>query len=243
MEYRTPSGGAVYVEQTELVDPDLPLEVAMLPSSAPIEDDDGLRVAVMQGATGSAPTLTTIRGPQPGDDHRRRAPAAPAGPRARARRAGGGRRDGPGRERQRRRPGRGPAGGRRHHLVRQRERSARRGCIDGEEPDGCVEVGAGHPAAGWRSIPRGGTFLVVGCIDPRFPVPEVVVNDRPVPTPDGVAAGGRSPSPTSPPGPSPSPSTTAPAASAPTPTSRRPRWRRVATEGSGRRARCHRDRP
>ncbi|HEX7133183.1 MAG TPA: hypothetical protein VF228_11440 [Iamia sp.] len=180
IQYRTPRGGAVYVEQAELVDPDLPLEVAMLPSSAPIEDDDGLRVAVMEGATGSAPTLTTIVGRSrvtiAAAEHQLRPLAHALVPVARAVI---------------------------DEMVREVNADAvARGesqpvvdgvtwygngndppvaCIDGEEPDGCVEFGGSNPlTVAW--IPRDGTYLVVGCIIDLFPVPEVVVNDRPIPT-------------------------------------------------------------
>jgi len=180
VEYRTPAGGSVRVEQAELVDPDVPLEVAMLPSSAPIEDDDGLRVAVMEGATGFAPTLTTIRGTSlvtiTAAEHQLRPLAHALEPVARA-------------------------------VVDEMVRDVSVGvvergegqpvvdgvtwyanggdpplaCIDGEEPDGCVEIEQGIPLR-VALIPRGDTYLVVGCIDPRFPVPEVVVDDRPVAT-------------------------------------------------------------
>jgi hypothetical protein len=61
------------------------------------------------------------------------------------------------------------------------EGDARLACVDGQEPVGCA------PASGYgpmlvATIPRDGTYLVVGCVLEHVPVTEVVVNDVAIPT-------------------------------------------------------------
>jgi hypothetical protein len=189
LEYRRADGGAVRVEQAELVDPGAPLEVAILGSTAPIEVDDGLRVAVTEGAIGFEPMLTTIVGTTrvvinaPEDDLRRLAHLLEPVERAAV-----------------------------DEMVREvSEGVVERGegepvvdgvtwyangnepplaCIDGEEPDSCVEVTYSLPLM-MAPLPRGDAYLVVGCVDPRFPVTGVVVDDRPIPTQTSTASCGQ----------------------------------------------------
>jgi hypothetical protein len=164
LEYRTPAGGAVLVEQAELVDP-----------------SDAMAYVVDPGEAGYPPTLTTILGTSrvaisgPEDDLRPLADTLePVDPsvldemvhEVSARIIDGGlaepvlngitfHRPGPG----------GDAVA----------------CLDGQEPAGCANADRYGPLV-MAPIPQDDVFTVVGCISQPMPVGQVTVDGTPVPT-------------------------------------------------------------
>ncbi len=62
LEYRTREGYDVLLTQAQLVDSDMPLDVAALPAVTPTEDLDGLPIIVSPAGTGVPPVLVTIAG-------------------------------------------------------------------------------------------------------------------------------------------------------------------------------------
>lgn len=161
-EYRTPAGGAVLVEQAELVDPDATMADVIDP-----------------GGAGWPPTLTTIVGASrvaiagPADDLRALAdslePITPAALDEMVHAA----------------TSRIIDGGEAEPMVdgvsihRAGDRVV--ACLDGEEPEGCGNVDHYGPLV-MAPIPVGEGSTVVGCISQPTPIGEVTVGGVPVPT-------------------------------------------------------------
>lgn len=183
LQYRTPAGGAVYVEQGELADADLAIEDLVPPagaSSASFSLAGGRPVALTPGGGGAPPTLATIAGSSrvtisaPEDELRPLASTLEPISRADL--------DGMVHEVSDGVIERGEAEPVVDGITFHREPGADPlACLDGQEPDGCATADRYGPLV-MAPIPQDGTYVVVGCISQPIPITQVVVDEQPVPT-------------------------------------------------------------